>query len=365
MKIAIAHSSRRGIAMIIVMIVIVILATLAGGFAYSMKVETKLARNASFDSDMELLGRSGVELARYILAMQLRIPQQGAYSALNQLWAGGPASTNELLIDISLEHNQLGPGEFSIKMVDLERKYNLAIIREGNSAVLQKALEMIGVDTADISTIVDSYLDWTDEDNNPRLHGAESEFYLHFNPDTPYFAKNGVMDDISEFLLLKGMSPEIYYGSGRTGVMPQFGGTRTLQGGMLPGETVAVGLVDLFTPVSGAGVAVNANTASAEVLQLIPGLDPSMARAIVETRAGPDHMDGTEDDIPYEQRGDLASVPGMDGNILQAVAPYLTLQSTLFVVTVEARIGNYVRHYEALLNRRSAQDVITLYFRWL
>ena len=36
-----------GIALIIVMISITVLAILAGGFAYSMKVETKLARNAN------------------------------------------------------------------------------------------------------------------------------------------------------------------------------------------------------------------------------------------------------------------------------------------------------------------------------
>src|SRR5262245_26537411 len=119
------QSRSRGIALIIVMIVIIVLAALAGGFAYSMKVETRLARNASFDSDMENLGRSGVELARYTLAMQLRIPPpQSAYTALNQKWADGPAGTNELLIDISLDHNLLGPGEFSIRMIDLERKFN-------------------------------------------------------------------------------------------------------------------------------------------------------------------------------------------------------------------------------------------------
>ncbi len=36
---------------------------------------------------------------------------------------------------------------------------------------------------------------------------------------------------------------------------------------------IGVGLVDLFTPISGAGAAVNVNTAPAEVLQLIPGID--------------------------------------------------------------------------------------------
>ncbi|MCX6881604.1 MAG: hypothetical protein NTV12_03710, partial [Verrucomicrobia bacterium] len=67
----------RGIAIIIVMIVIVVLSVLAGGFAYTMKVETKLARNSSYESDMEFLGRSGVELGRYVLAMQLGLPGEG------------------------------------------------------------------------------------------------------------------------------------------------------------------------------------------------------------------------------------------------------------------------------------------------
>ena len=48
--------------MIIVMIVTVVLGILAGGFAYSMKVETKLAQNSGFEGDLEWLGRSGVEL---------------------------------------------------------------------------------------------------------------------------------------------------------------------------------------------------------------------------------------------------------------------------------------------------------------
>src|SRR4051794_29680073 len=63
-----------GIALIIVMLMTVVLMILAGGFAYTMKVETKLARNASVDTDMEWLGRSGLEMARYILAMEGNSP---------------------------------------------------------------------------------------------------------------------------------------------------------------------------------------------------------------------------------------------------------------------------------------------------
>ena len=60
--------SRRGIALIIVLIVIVVLGILAGGFAYSMKVETTLARHASFSSELDWLGRAGVEVAKWVLS---------------------------------------------------------------------------------------------------------------------------------------------------------------------------------------------------------------------------------------------------------------------------------------------------------
>ena len=46
-------------------------------------------------------------------------------------------------------------------------------------------------------------------DDNKRMQGAESEFYVNLNPAAPYVAKNGLMDDISELLLIRGMTPEI------------------------------------------------------------------------------------------------------------------------------------------------------------
>src|ERR1051326_4846592 len=89
----------RGIALIIVMMVILALSVLAGGFAYSMKVETKLARNSSYQSDLEWLGKSGVELGRYVLCQSLQVYTE-PWDALNQKWAGGPMGTNEALADI-------------------------------------------------------------------------------------------------------------------------------------------------------------------------------------------------------------------------------------------------------------------------
>src|ERR1043165_6398923 len=112
MRITSQRRTDRGIAMIIVMMVILVLSVLAGGFAYSMKVETRLARNTAWESDMEWLGRSGVELGKYCLAMHIASPPpESSYSGLNQVWAGGtPNLTNDLLASINLKDVKLGPG---------------------------------------------------------------------------------------------------------------------------------------------------------------------------------------------------------------------------------------------------------------
>src|SRR5947207_1826431 len=210
----------RGIAMIIVMLVIVVLGLLAAKLAYSMRVEMKLARNVDSESDMEWLGRSGVELARYVLGQQLNIPGEAGFDALDQKWAGGPGGTNDLLADISLENNELGRGKFSVKIIDLERKVN---INFAGRPVIQQALDAMGVDSFDASTILDSIEDWRDPDSNPHLNGAESDYYL--NLPQPYTAKDGPFDDISELLLVRGMTPEIFWGpsgTNRVSHFPQF-----------------------------------------------------------------------------------------------------------------------------------------------
>src|SRR5262249_24018067 len=108
-----------GIALIIVMISILVLALLAGRFAYYMKVETTLARNANSETELEWLGRSGVEYARWVLVLQAMCPAE-PYDAQSQIWAGGSSgqcATNVVLADVQKEV-QLGRGTFTWKITD-------------------------------------------------------------------------------------------------------------------------------------------------------------------------------------------------------------------------------------------------------
>jgi general secretion pathway protein K len=350
-------NSRRGIALIIVMLVIVVLSTLAAGFAFSMKVETRLARNCTFDQDMQWLGRSGVELARYVLGLQLSIPFEGGYDALNQKWAGGPGGTNDLLADISLTNNPLGPGSFSIRIIDLERKVN---VNYANRDLLQRAFEQQGFDMLGSSRLVDAIEDWRDPNPDPLIDGVESDYYLSL--PKPYVAKDGPIDDLSELLLVRGITPGLYWGS-RAAV----GGLGSSVENTVPGYVSdpiipAVGLVDLFNTLGRPQI--NLNTASAEVLQLLPGVDPNLAMEIVQFRAGPDGVDGTEDDTPFHNPGELINVRGMIPAQVQALQRFCGTRSFTFEVQVRAAIGQYRRTLTAVLLRNSQRDVQVLTSYW-
>lgn len=356
MRLEIQKRLDAGIALIMVLLVILVLGIIAGGFAYSMKVETKLAQNGRWDQDMRWLGRSGVELARYVLAQELTIRDE-PYTSLNQFWAGGLGDTNDVFSSLTLTNVHLGPGIFSVKITDAERKFNINV---ASRPILQQALTLVGLDISDSSTIIDSILDWRDPDDSARINGAESADYARMGAS--YGAKNGPIDDLSELLLVNGVTPDIYWGPDRNnpyqpavaGPLPQIGYTDRLL-------TRPVGLVDLFCTVSSGRV--NINTAPMEVLELLPHVDENIAFGIIQARAGPDGVDGTEDDIPFRSVMELQSrVPGMTPTFIRQLAPYLDTRSFTFEVEVDVQINQDKRRFKALVRRNSPQSVPLLNF---
>jgi general secretion pathway protein K len=351
----------RGIALIIVMIAIFVLSVMAAIFATSMKVETKLAQNADHDEQLLWLGRSGMELARYVLSQQIKISSE-PYDALNQIWAGGPGGigeSNSPLAGISLDNYQVGDGSVSVKIVDLERKVN---INTANAAALRQALTLMGAGADSISVISDSILDWIDADDDPHLAGAESDYYQSLNP--PYYAKNAPMDDLSELLLVKGIAdhPEIYWGGSATNHTPA-AFQRKLGFVNSPNQApdYPFGLKDIFTPIS-AGY-INVNTADENVLQMIPGVDEAIAQNIIKLRNGPDGMEGTVDDTPIVTLNQLVAA-GLNPQLVGQLGRICTWRSATFEVHVTARIGEYHREYIALLYRHSPTDIQVLGFYW-
>ena len=344
---------QRGIALVMVLVVVLAMGIMAAHFSFSMKIETQLALNTTRDPDMEWMGRSGVELAKYVLAEKTRIPVENQFEALSQFWAGGVYGTNEVLAAMSLENVSLGDGTISVRIEDAERKFNINAL---GPEILSQSLMYMGVDSFQSAVILDSLMDWVDPDIDTRVNGADEEAYL-VEPNLPllgpYLVKNGPLDEISELLLIRGITPELYYG---------------MQGG-LPAPNMPMGMgygdfgfIDLFNTLG--GFQININTASKEVIQMLPGMDPNLAWEVTMTRAGFDGMEGTEDDIPFMRITDLMNVPGMTPDLMSLMRRFVTNRSNTFEIYVEARIDEYVKMFRAVLVRVNARDFATLNMRW-
>ena len=378
-KATVSTPRQRGIALIVVLGFMFVLAVLVGVFGDSMRVEAILARNADSDSEVEWLCRSGVEISKYILSQQM-LNTQEPYDSLNQSWAGGPGSTNglnPLLDSINLTNSAWGdgsvlgllypdgdPGEdvrCAVEIVDLERKFNINRAAEDGMGryPLETTFELMGIDVSLIPYLVDAIKDWRDEDDAARLNGVESDYYEALG----YVAKNGPIDDLKELLLVKDITPKMFWGNS----------TNQLAGTAMTSPTVEgedeepdypIGLVDLFTPIS-AGY-ININTTSIDVLQLLPGMDQNRASFIMDMRFGLDGIEGTVDDEPFTNIQELRNVPGFQTpEAIANVSRFLSVRSATFEVTVTAALRGHQRTLVAVISRPSnPKDIKILYTYW-
>jgi len=351
--------SEGGIAIVIVLISIFVLTMLAGGLAYSMKIETRLARNANSEAEIEWLGRSALEKARYMIYETKKLGPKEPYDGLNQVWAGGPGgagTSNSPLANMTRTvDTPTGHADFTIE--DCERKVNINI---ANELVLQQALTVAGLDAGETTPLVNSILDWVDPDDKPRIQGAESEVYQSYWSCHPYSAKNGPIDDLSELLFVKGVTPDLFFGGESTNFQGYALNPRSQKNGA---PISLLGLTNLFTTTSSGKI--NINTASAEVLQIIPGVTPEMAEGIVSARSGEaeagDPMPVTG---PYLNVDQVRRVPEVNLMAAQAIRQFCDVHSTAYEVHIDAQTSGYHRHFVGLLGA-SPRGVEILRFYWV
>jgi type II secretory pathway component PulK len=353
MKIIFAPKNR-GIAVIVALVAVTVLTMLAGAFAYSMKVESRLAANADNDEQLLWLGRAGMERARWILSIEGNLP----FTSLNQIWAGGPGDgpeTNSPLNGISLDNFQVGEGTVSLKMTELESRINVNL---ADTPLIQQVMTTMGADAGDMSVVADAIQDWVDTDDATRPAGAESDFYQGLTP--AYYAKNAPIDNISELQYIKGITLPLFKG-GRAANDPGAAFQRHLRvPSHLTGSTpdYPFGFEDVFTPFSTGKI--NLNTANETVLQLIPGMDTLSAQAVIKFRSGEGGADGSG---AFKNLGQLSAI-GLSPQVSQQMSRYVDVRGSTYEVHATARIGDYSREYIAILFRNGPNvDVFSFYWK--
>lgn len=325
-----------GMALLVVMIAVISLSILAGIYAHSMKVEARLAMNSNDDSKLMWMGRSGVEYVKTVLAEDAKTNSVTDMHTDN--WGTIPQ-----------EPLEIGNGTITITLVeDRERKAN---INAANEEMLEQALVTMGVEPGEFPVIVNSILDWIDRDEAERPQGAEDDYYESL--EYPYKAKNGPIDDLGELMAVKGITPEMF---GEEGMPSRYQPSRRL-GFDADQPAYPVRLKNLFTPVSSGRI--NINTAKPEVLQLI--MDQHAAAQVIQLRAGPDGAEGTEDDIPFRNPGEIVNaIPNPQA--AARAASFCAVVSRTFEVHVTATVGINSRSFIGVILRNGPRDLQTISF---
>lgn len=275
-------SSRRGMALMVVLWILAFLGIIFTTFTFSMRTELAAAGNFREQAESYYLAEAGVYRAavEIINADRDLPPDSKSYDALTEHWHTNPAAYDNV---------PFGRGRYWVAVTDEESKIPLnggRLTPPQYDAMLRRLFSNSGVrDEKLLSTIVDSIQDWRDTDNLHRLSGAEDDYYL--SRPTPYRAKNGNFESIEELLLVKGMTSEVLYGNiasqqRRAEIETQLPWERELKADEF------LGVARYLTAHSSGQV--NVNTASPEVV-LALGLTAAEAKAVLDQRAATPYRD--------------------------------------------------------------------------
>lgn len=96
---------------------------------------------------------------------------------------------------------------------------------------------------------------------------------------------------------------------------------------------------------------VNINTANADVIAALPGMDAGAAQLVVDYRKGPDGVGGTGDDRLFKRPKDIKSVPGLAAVRTAPAIPLIKAQTDIFRVE---SVGSVYKGTRLVANKRIA-----------
>jgi general secretion pathway protein K len=210
-------------------------------------------------------------------------------------------------------------GEAEVRVRNEAGRINL---NKANDQILRKVIKYFVEMGEQRDIIVDSIQDWRDKDDLHRLNGAENDYYQSL-PES-YNCKNGDFDTVEELLLVRGITPELFYGKK----------SKNQEEGQ---ETVTFGLKDIFTVFSSAD-RVDINAAPQEVLMALLGVTSEMAKKVIGARDEkefsnlPELLQLVPEITPYVQ--DVKNYIVFKTNI-----PYYTITSVGKMNTGESKRG--------------------------
>jgi general secretion pathway protein K len=311
---------QQGIALLIVLWVMAILMVTVFSFSMMSRAETYGTLAFKEAEEKKFLAEAGIE--RGIMEIiNLSVNRNQMLTLVGkELWkADGTAYTTDT-----------GDGGYVVRIIDESGKIWLNGLSEENGIILKNLLISQGTSPENADSIVDCILDWKDTDDLHHLNGVESDYYMLL--PNPYKAKNANFDTLEELILVKGITPEILYGSDKT-----------------------KGIIRYLT-LYGNTAKININAAPKEIMASIPGMTAEMAEQIIALR--------TSAEINSEE--DVKNIVGANYSLM---APYISFGSTssqgIFTVEATGYKGSPQKGYSILatITFESQQKYRYLYYK--
>lgn len=210
-------SQRRGMVLVVVLVVVSLLTLSALTFAHMMLAEREATELTGRRLQARSLAQSGVDYVRLMLMLDETTLQErgGLYDNQDEL-------SGALVVD---DNDPRYRGRFAVVAPGLSNGYYSGIrygledesTKLNLNAVVHFDEESEGTGQEILLTlpgmteeIADAILDWIDEDDDTRDYGAESDYYSALSPG--YAPKNGPLDSIDELLLVRDVTPWLLYG---------------------------------------------------------------------------------------------------------------------------------------------------------
>jgi general secretion pathway protein K len=305
-----------GVALLIVLLVVAILAGLIMDSGYTAKVDLTLSALNRDAVRARSLVQSG-----YAMGCALLSNDTNGYDGLNDTWA----RPDILALGSQLIKEQ---GQVVGNIVDENSKFNLNTLVDGHGVMNETAYDQFLRLLYSLNLepyLANALVDWMDSDDRALPGGGEQSFYA----SSGRVCKNAPLDSLRELLLVRGFKPEFLWG------------TRT-QEGLFP-------YITLYSDGK-----ININTASERVLKsLDEEIDDTLAKNILEYRK----------DKPFESTNDLKEVPGVTATLFARILSRITVSSSYFLITLEGTVGEATCRLTAVVHRQ-AEKVRPLYWRW-
>ncbi len=325
------RESRRALALIVVVYVLAALGTLTFALAFRSRVglcQLQLVMDEVQQDEMALAACA--QASRFLALDDPNVDS----------WADAWSGWHALEIPPSPGGDNHAAWQVWWRLADETAKINVNLVP---ADVLAK---IAGLDQAAVASI----LDWIDKDDVPNPDGAEKEYYASLSP--AYACRNGPLETLEELALIKGITPEIYFGAGGPEQM-NVNDPTSEQAHTADDEKGPIGLDELLT-VHGDGK-LNLNTVPSSVLQAIPFLSDAARNEILSRQQSRAKKFTTLEDIRSNTAFTLA-----DKIVLLQVA---RLNSSHFQLHVRMRSQGMSSLYEyAAILERDTKAVRVL--RW-